>query len=134
MKVYLAASFSRKNDLREFAKELRAAGHTVTSRWLRELSDPKADMDVEKSYKTYATHDIEDIEAADTFVIFTVDPTEFIKRGGKHFEAGYAYARRKSLFVVGPDENIFYQLPEWKHYGSWDEFFGAEGRSGEGKV
>ena len=127
MKIYLAASFSRKNDLREYARELRASGHIVTSRWLRELSKPDSDMLPDKSYKEYAFRDLEDIDDANAFVIFTVAPTELIKRGGKHFEAGYAYARGKQLFVIGPDENIFYQLPEFKHYATFEEFLGAQG-------
>ena len=35
MKVYLAARYSRRDELNGYADELRAAGHRVDARWLR---------------------------------------------------------------------------------------------------
>lgn len=122
MKVYLAASFKMINELREYAKQLRKAGHEVTSSWLRERSKPDVELLPGDNYRKNALIDLFDIDRADTFAIFTVPGTEFIKRGGKHFEAGYAHAKGKTIHVIGPDENIFYQLPEMIHYESWDQY------------
>jgi nucleoside 2-deoxyribosyltransferase len=124
MKIYLAAPFSKMDILREHAKQLRAAGHECTSGWLRERKDPNADIEEGENYRKHAERDIIDIDRSDEFTVFTVDPKEWIKRGGKHFEAGYAYARNKSLVYIGPRENIFYFLPEWEHYDSFEEYLG----------
>ena len=122
MKFYLAASFTIKNELREYAKELRKLGHECTSRWLMERADPNIQMSPEDDYRKNAERDVEDIFNSDAFVLFTVDPREFIKRGGKHFEAGYAFGLRKPIHVIGPNENIFYCMNEINHYTDWNNF------------
>jgi nucleoside 2-deoxyribosyltransferase len=122
LKIYLAASFTRKNELREFAKVLRKRGHEVTSRWLRERAHPNTQIQPGDNYRRIAKVDIEDIDRADTFVIFTTNPKHWIKRGGKHFEAGYAFSQGKRMIVVGPPENIFYFLPEMETYKNWKHF------------
>jgi nucleoside 2-deoxyribosyltransferase len=124
MNIYLAASFKLKDELREYAKELRRLGHEVTSRWLRERAHPKTQMKPTDDYGEHALRDLEDIDRSDLFVIFNVDPRKNIKRGGKHFEAGYAYASRIPIIVIGPNENIFYCLRTITKYKSWEDFIG----------
>jgi nucleoside 2-deoxyribosyltransferase len=84
------------------------------------------DLDPAVSYLRLAERDMDDIFNSHMFVIFTVDPHEFIKRGGKHFEAGYAYALGIRICVVGPNENIFYSLPEMQHFRDWNDFICRE--------
>lgn len=125
VKIYLASAFKEMQRMREYAKILRTNGHEITSSWLRERLDPKSDLDVNKDYTAYAIRDIEEIIEADAIIVFTVDPEEFIKRGGKHFEAGVAYALKKKLYFIGPTENIFYYLPEWKHFNTFEQFLNS---------
>jgi len=122
MKIYLAAPFNLKDILRERAKLIRKKGHEVTSGWLMERINSKKDIEPGENYRKHAERDIRDIDRSDLFVLFTVDPREFIKRGGKHFEAGYAYAKGIPVEVIGPNENIFYFLRDIKHHESFDKF------------
>lgn len=115
MRVYLANQFSKKQETAKFAEELRKEGFIITSTWLNE-----PDADANDSMKSYgdqylavaAKVDVYDISSADAFVIFTVDPDEMTKRGGRHVETGMAMAMGKKVIVCGPRENIFHHLPE----------------------
>lgn len=123
MKVYLAAQYSQKDLLRTYAEELRAAGITVTSRWLEEPHGPNVTLDEidEEQLRYYADMDFEDVVRADTLVFFAQDPNTAIKRGGRHVEFGIAMALRKTIFVVGPRENIFHYRFGVIHYSGWEE-------------
>jgi nucleoside 2-deoxyribosyltransferase len=117
LKIYLASRFSDKERMAEYAEILRQDGHIVTSRWLDETVKPDAHLDeITPEYaREVAYIDLEDIDYADTFVLFTVDPRTPTVRGGRHFESGYAFYRWKEALidefvVVGPRENIFHYL------------------------
>lgn len=114
-----------KNKVREYAKQLRAAGHECTSNWLKERLNPKADIEPGDNFRHQAERDLIDIDRSHQFVLFTVNPKHWIKRGGKHFEAGYAYANGLTINVIGPNENIFYFLRDVKHFKSFKEFLGS---------
>lgn len=124
MKIYLASMYSQRDQTREHAKTLRAAGHTVTSTWLRERAPLKcktADFH-DRWLRDRAVVDLEDIDRADAILLFSVDGTKPTVRGGRHVEFGYAMATNKRLFVVGPRENIFHFLPIVKHYDTVEAF------------
>lgn len=139
MKVYLASWFSSKDDVSAKAKELKEAGITVTSRWLREKVKGSGQMsEVTPEYlRETAVIDIEDIERASYTVLFTVDPESgpCHRRGGRHFESGYAYALVKfwpllwndvpgprELLICGPKENVFHYLPKSvRQFDTWEE-------------
>ena len=139
MKVYLASWFSSKEEIAAKAKELTAAGITVTSRWLKEKISSSTQMsEVTDDYLTHtAIIDVEDIERAPYTVLFTVDPENgpCHPRGGRHFESGYAYALVKfwpllwndipgprELIICGPKENIFHHLPKGvRQFDTWAE-------------
>jgi nucleoside 2-deoxyribosyltransferase len=124
IKIYLAAGYSKKNEIRERANELRQLGVEVTSRWLDELHDPNHVMGElgPKEYEEIAVVDIEDINRAGSFALFTQDPTVPFVRGGRMVEFGYAIAKEKRVFVIGPRENIFAYLPQVEVYATWEEF------------
>ena len=44
LKVYLAARYNRRDEMRGRRKDLHAVGIQVTSRWLDEKSDTNGDM------------------------------------------------------------------------------------------
>jgi nucleoside 2-deoxyribosyltransferase len=137
MKVYLAGMFFTIKDRKAQATELRALGIGVTSRWVEETVPHTVEVkDVPDKYlEETAVADIDDIEACDVFVEFVPSDTELVdvtvrasSRGGRHFEMGYAYCAGKTIFVVGPKENVFHHLPEGfrnkpriRHFATWED-------------
>lgn len=91
-------------------KQLEAQGHEVTSRWLEEDTPLNHSMeDVTSDYAAKsARYDLEDIDEADAVLFFS--ESVLTPRGGRHVEFGYALAKDKWIYVIGPAENIF-------HYG-----------------
>ena len=121
MKVYLASQYSRRPELREYAKELESMGIKVTSRWLFEEQDEED----ETKFAEYAFYDEGDIMECNYFVHFTGPPyfgtLEQVARGGRHFETGFAHALRKKICIVGSRENSpFYYNPNFLHFPTWE--------------
>jgi nucleoside 2-deoxyribosyltransferase len=128
MKIYLAAPYSRKDEINKYAAELRAGGVIVTSSWLEEPHKPDTQMqdlphDINQGY---AVQDVKDVAAADILILWT-DPTKSIIRQGRTAELGiwiglnHARHRHAPVFVVGlEDENIFHHCPEVSHFESWE--------------
>jgi nucleoside 2-deoxyribosyltransferase len=124
-KFYLSSRFSRREELRGYAEQLRAQGHDVTSRWLFEdhripdAGDPRR----EEFAARFAREDFDDIDKADFFVAFT-EPVggSLPGKGGCHVELGYALNLGIEIAVVGPRVNVFHYLPEVAWYATWDEF------------
>lgn len=113
MKIYLAARYIRRDELRGYAKKLRELGYIVTSRWLRETKDPVSTVaDVtEAEHIRIAKRDLKDVARADMFVCFN-NEAGMKKRGGHHVELGYALALGKKIVVLEGEENTFNYLPE----------------------
>jgi nucleoside 2-deoxyribosyltransferase len=121
MKVYLAAQFSRRDELREYAEFLRFRGVDVTSRWLEEKGDLSGDINDPKFAEETAIIDLEDVRRADAILFFAENPLIGVKRGGRHVEFGYAVGLRKEVYTVGPRENIFNYLPEVVNFTAVNE-------------
>ena len=127
MKFYLAARYSRHEELRGYADQLEHHGHVVTSRWISgehealdsELLSPINRRLAEKFFQD----DMEDILAADALIAFTEASDSGFSRGGRHVEFGIALVAGLRLFVVGPWENLFYLAPRVRHYRSFDELY-----------
>jgi hypothetical protein len=123
MKVYIAAPYSKKDQMNVYAAELLAGGVEVTSSWLKEIHPPTIEMPdlTHEDHQKYAIQDIKDVRAAKVMVFFT-DPTKQIVRAGRHVEFGIAIERRMSIFVIGTErENIFHHAPGVMHFKSWEE-------------
>lgn len=123
--IYLAAQYSQKDDIAVKSAELRAADYVVTSTWTDEPHD--AHMSVKdvtpEDLLMYAERDLREIRKADIFVLFTVDPDQPTKRGGRHVEFGYAMGLDVDLCIIGPRENIFHFLKDdVQVFEDWDEF------------
>jgi hypothetical protein len=113
MKLYLASRYDRRVELQELARSIERLGHVVTSRWIAGLGEEDADN---------ARYDLTDIVVADAFVLFTEHPdTTAILHGARHVEFGYALRAGKTVFIVGPRENLFHELPEITHFADADE-------------
>lgn len=128
MTVYLAARYPRRKELKSLVPLLREKNITVRSRWLDEtlpLDASLNDVSPATSWK-FAAIDLDDIEASDTFVLFSEDPNIGYPRGGRHFETGFALSKGKRVIVIGPAENVFHFLPEVIHYSTVEDFLEGE--------
>ena len=118
MKVYLAARYTQKEEMKTVREILRKAGVMCTSSWLNEPHTPGTTLDqvLDTDLCEFAQQDMDDIRRCDLFVLFSVDPLLPTVRGGRHVETGYALGLGKPVYVVGPRENIFHYLPGVKHF------------------
>lgn len=115
MKIYLASMFSTIKDIKAKADTLRSFyGIDVTSRWLEEKADPNCSVKdfSDAEHILCAKTDMEDIMDSSVLVLFSVDGDTPTKRGGRHWETGYAYGLGKKVIICGPKENIFHFLPD----------------------
>ena len=111
MKVYLAARFDRRDELREHRRHLKHAFNIdCTSRWLDNHGLDEGFTYSSQRLALCASEDIEDIRAADVLVAFTETPDVGYTSGGRHVELGFALALGKPIIVVGSIENVFHQL------------------------
>lgn len=127
MKFYLAAQFSWKENIASKKKQLEELGHTVTSTWTDEVAAANCSLkDFPPDYhEKMALRDFEEIEAAEAIVLFSVDADTLTRRGGRHVEFGYAAGRGKTLYVIGPKENIFHHIPGVHQFDTWEQFVGS---------
>jgi nucleoside 2-deoxyribosyltransferase len=128
VRIYLAARYSRRNEMRIHASELERLGFEVTSRWLEEdkpLTQNLGD-DSPTFYQETAQNDLGDIDNSDTMIFFAEDPRVGTPRGGRHVEFGYAYATGKRMVVIGAPENIFHYLTDVCVYPTIREFIESE--------
>lgn len=113
-KVYLAASWSRKNEIRGYIPLFDKYGIKVQSQWLFERAAATAKIhEVDDQYILDATmDDLDDIEQVDALILFSNGYDSKNVGGGRFFEAGIAFARNKPVITVGEPEMIFQKMPE----------------------
>jgi hypothetical protein len=136
---YLAARYSRREELCAYKADLEARGHRVPARWLlgeHQVHGLEAARAVENDGPVpaaqavlFAEDDIEDLLGADVMVNFTEAPRHGATRGGRHVEYGVALGLRRAgygrhqIYVVGPLENVFHALPEIDgRFDTWAAF------------
>lgn len=121
MKVYLAAMYSQKEEMKQYAADLAVNGVTVTSSWLTEPHSPNTQLHeiADTLLAEYALRDFADIREADGMIFFSQPATTPTLRGGRHVEFGYALALHKPIIVVGPKENIFHTHWLVQHAPDW---------------
>lgn len=125
MKVYLAARYSRHEELQEYASLIEDSGHKVTSRWIHGSHDIARDAQDDEERARFAMEDFEDLLKAEICVSFTEDPGAKPKKpgkGGRHVEFGVALAMNLRTVIIGPRENVFHWLPTVEMYTTFDEF------------
>jgi len=113
VKIYLAAPYPTRDRCIEIMHVLEAAGHVVTSRWLKapdELND------------AFAREDLADVMSADLLLAYNPLEFENAGTGGRHIEFGYAIAKHKKLALIGNRSNIFHYLSDVKVYETVEEF------------
>lgn len=118
MRLYIAARYSRKQEMEQVRDRLERNSIEVTSGWLDEPHAPDTPLDGISSDQSreYAQKDLDDIDRSDTFLFFSEDV--LTPRGGRHVEFGYALAKGKDIYVIGDEENIFHFLPQVKLFPS----------------
>jgi nucleoside 2-deoxyribosyltransferase len=125
MKIYLAARYSRFREMLDYARDLKAAGHIVTSRWINgnhQISDDGLSAQAAEAERVrFACEDRADLEAADCVISFTESPRSTNSRGGRHVEHGIALALGKRVIVIGHRENVFHCLPGIEFFETWSE-------------
>lgn len=102
--IYIAAPFQLRAEAQSIMQQLEREGFEVTSRWLR--VDDMADTDVA------ARMDLDDVDRADALVLLNLESWRTAGTGGRHAEFGYAFAKGKTLFVVGVRTNVFHYLSD----------------------
>lgn len=114
-KIYLAARYSRFEELQGYRTQLEALGYEVTSRWINgdhQVSNDALAQAKHEERIRFAVEDRDDLMAAEIVVAFAEEPRTTTTRGGRHVEFGIALALGKRLIAVGWRENVFYCLPE----------------------
>lgn len=117
MRVYIAASFVRRNIIRPYRDKLWAMGHEVTSTWLDEVAKPH-DMTHAQFFKKLAVKDLCEIAAADLLILETSD----IISEGKNTEFGFALGQfqKKLTYIVGDLRTPFHFLADGV-FQTWDD-------------
>lgn len=130
MRIYLAARYSRREEMLTYAKDLENLGHTVISRWItgcHEIPGKSESIGDRNTYTTeerahFATEDLQDLLHSSCIIAFTEEENAPSNRGGRHVEFGYAIGKNLELYVVGPKENVFHCLPNVKAFNTWQDF------------
>jgi hypothetical protein len=129
LKIYLAARYSRFEEMQQYALALAAHGHTITSRWILGDHDIRAQGQSEADIylPTWAHEDWDDLLDADACLSFTEAPSDAPgrSRGGRHVEHGIALALNKRCMVIGYRENIFHWLEPVEFYATFPECLAA---------
>lgn len=102
--VYLASRSEDRPQMRTLRTALAAHGIVCTSRWL----DVE---DISTGTPDQALMDLDDIRAADLFVVYKPRETHGRTTGGHHVEFGYALALGKPIVLMGEPENVFHVHP-----------------------
>lgn len=119
MKVYIAAPFDRRTEIRTRRGELADVGIEVTSRWIDIADDvPPDHKRAAAELADEAQKDLIDIDAADAVIL---DTETLSTTGGMWVELGYALARSAPVIVVGPRRNVFCLLPQVRHCDTWGD-------------
>lgn len=137
MKIYLAARYSRLEELAKYRDELIEMGHEVQARWLNgehQLANDGTPIgesgealvegtgDERAALRMrFAMDDWEDVNAAELVINFTEPPRSKANRGGRHVEYGIALANNADVIVVGYRENIFHWLPQVEFCETWED-------------
>lgn len=100
MRIYIAAKYGRRFELRGLVEELQSKGHEVTSRWI--YNGEEQAMTPEAA----AAMDLEDVDSAGTVLFFAEPVGSQNTGGGRYVELGYALARGKAIVAVQPPTSL----------------------------
>lgn len=124
-RIYLAARYGRRDELREYRDALAELGCETTGRWLDTDSDAgdAGDEGDHRARQGIAIDCLEDIERSDLLIAFTEAPSSGASRGGRHVEFGLAVVTcQLGAAVIGPRESVFHCLPGVPAFDAWPDF------------
>lgn len=108
MSFYLAASFPRRSEALEIAKEItRETDAKCTARWIHNTYHTYGN---EGQDKKYCQEDLDDVRKGGFLVLLT-DGEKQQSKGGRHTELGIALAFSKPVIIIGPKEQVFHSHP-----------------------
>jgi len=118
LKYYLAASWSRREEMVKIAERLASHGVEICSDWI--FGKPAPMVAKEKFLEHWAMQDLEQVRGASAIIRFTDDLTPIrvpshLATGARFFEMGVAYQMGKPVYVVGGNQCIFDRLPNVTH-------------------
>lgn len=121
LRVYIAARYSRKAEVRELARLIEQCGAKVCTEW---FNGPECD-DAKKLGDLYcenaASTDVNSVSTSNLFVVLSGSG----RHGGMHFETGLAFAQGIPIWLVGEPENIFQCLPWIERFANCEEMLSA---------
>lgn len=117
MRLYLAAPFRKRLEIRAIADKLWNAGFDIVSSWIHEARKPEYLSHTDFMFKL-GLKDLCEISMADCVILDARDSSE---TGGKEVEWGFAIGQwhRKLLVVVGKPRNPFHELADL-YFDDWD--------------
>lgn len=129
MKFYIAGPYVSRGAIRALAGDLSSLGLTPTSSWLNEPYEVHSGTTgaatalPDEEVQRLTQQDLEDVEAADVFILLT---PKFLRidllagsSGGRHVETGIALAKGIPVIVVGEPENIFHRHAGVRVFSAW---------------
>lgn len=125
MTIYIAASFSMKEEVRVLYKQVKERGHTITVDWTNHIPTQPKENEADRAVaQQYAVEDVEGIRNADVFLLFTDGPVGT----GRYMEFGMALVAQLEkgapvIYVIGEAnaDSIFYYHPSVKQRNTLDE-------------
>jgi len=110
MNIYIAAKFEMRPVLRALVPQIRSLGHAITATWIS-----REEMHLPQSM--IAIDDLDGIEEADLLIL---DST-FSGGSGREVELGYALAKGKRIWMIGPAVNVFHHHQDIIHFNDWQQ-------------
>ena len=119
LRLYVSGNWGSRYRLRAEVARLRALGNEVRATWTdhEEAGEPLVE----------AVRDLEEIRWAEALILDALD--ECNQTGGREFEAGFAHALWRPVYIVGPARNVFHRLCR-DRWDTWDEAI-RSGRFGD---
>ena len=125
MKVYIAATFERKEEVKEIQQRFIKQGHVISADWTTHKTIAH-EAKQEELAKEYAIEDVDGVSSTDLFILLVGER----KSTGAHIELGVALgANVPNVYVVGEtdDSSLFYYHPKVKRIKTIDEILSKFG-------
>lgn len=122
-RVYVAASFEQRDEVKDLYKQLKEAGHTITADWTthKEIESLESEEEREALKRQYVIEDSEGVASATVYALLIGSR----KSTGAHIELGIAIgAKIPRIFLIGvvDDSQLFYSHPSIIEASDTDTF------------
>lgn len=122
-RIYIAASFEQRDEVRELYGRLREAGHIITADWTthKEIVSLESEEEREALKRQYAIEDTEGVTSATVYVLLLGER----KSTGAHIELGIALGAGigRICLIGNPDDaQLFYSHPTITTFPTADSF------------